>query len=254
MEVQIRYCRNSWDLQLERISTLSSLKIEFKDHDSNSAKHQPEILGLPRVIANNPHLKKLDILIAALHNAPQSKMYLNNLLDERANNIALREDLTHLGLYGIVPALSQTTAQQLRFLKSIKVRSHDLSDSDHLEELWSFLLGEGVTLEEIVTNRMTVGLGGYLKESQGLRRLEILDAQYGSVGSNPTGHFYRDILPGLVPTLRRLVLRARWDDFWCIDQESIKHLSQCTELRYLAVTVDRTRYAKPDEPGNHMVR
>ncbi|KAF7771114.1 hypothetical protein Agabi119p4_7088 [Agaricus bisporus var. burnettii] len=244
LELNISYGRPSWDMKLDRFSTLNTLTFtvdqrhRYHCYSSNGVAEQ---LLISRALLCNQNIRRLGVFVSGdCPGIPEGLICLDDLLNPRVHLANNPKNLVRLTLFGVTPKLSPSNAKQLTFLKSISLENGPPHNSD-FDDLWDLLRKEQVHLEEITVDRATTSLIEYLTHYSGLERLELLPSTHRI---SPLPHkdtlasFLHQILPHHSRSLRRLSLMAVPKSDWCITLDIINMLRRCAQLCHLGFLVD----------------
>ncbi|KAK0219540.1 hypothetical protein EDD85DRAFT_1028915 [Armillaria nabsnona] len=145
--------------------------------------------------------------------------------------------LTRLYLRGLVMPAS-LLPNMYRHLRSL---SHLTLDMDVPSQFWELARAEGIKLVSISVSWRTRSLLDYLKSYSGIQLLEIsIDVEEADYEEERhcADDLYHAILPGHVQTLTELYIQPYYAGAWCLEENHLAALVQCSKLATLRLALD----------------
>ena len=123
-------------------------------------------------------------------------------------------------------------------LDSEEIKAEQRRWGSSLQEIWSALINADIYLEEITVDVVVLALIDYLASYSGLRTLSLIGGgSYQEDCHYLAAQFYAKSLVNHVQSLRKLDLRALYEDLWCVGQYNLSLISQCLNLKLLSVSI-----------------
>ena len=256
LHVSLRHCR--LQVPFHWFSDLQEISID----GTNGEYHTGTMENLAKMVAHSPQLNSINMKSTVMLRTPLGKTQSLHQLFQYYS-----KDVPPLRLHRLVfdiclVRFDDITIPHLKYLTSLSLTDiKDTSDStptysdgvnvdseearaeqgrwgSSLQEIWNALMKADIFLEEITVDVVVQNLIAYLASYSGLKILNLTSRVFDKRISNDlAAQFYAKPLSNHVQSLRRLDISAAYEGLWCVGEHNLSLISQCINLKHLAVSV-----------------
>ncbi len=187
----------------------------------------------PHIVGNCPNLMYLSV--TSCGEISPTHPSVEKLLSRVPPEVDL--PLTRLYLRGLVMQAS-LLPNMYRHLRSL---SHLTLDMEVPSQFWELARAEGIKLVSMSVSWRTRSLLDYLKSYSGIQLLgisiDVEEADYEEE-RHCADDLYHAILPGHVQTLTELYIQPYYAGAWCLEENHLAALVQCSKLATLRLALD----------------
>jgi hypothetical protein len=256
LHVRISHCR--LQVPFHWFSKLQEICI----NGTNGQYHTGTLENLSEMVSHSPQLHSINMKSVIRYRTPLAKTQSLHQLFQNFSKDAPPLRLRHLVLDTCLLRLDDITLPHLKYLTSLSLTLiQDTSDprpiysdgvnpdseeikaeqrrwGSSLEEIWSALIKTDIRLEEITVDVVVPAFVAYLASYCGLRVLSLAGHGSDQKASDELAiQFYAKPLANHVQSLRKLDIAANYEGLWCVDEHNLSLVSQCSNLKHLAVSM-----------------